>query len=278
MMRFQKWKTNWFRSLTLCLISVLGCAKLNDAPISIPIPQRLRWEGDAAVRTTIQDSRDSSDRKIIHLVFGGPDSLRITLKDFSNEDSAYLEFEKIAHPEDIGNGISRSGDSIFFVQNHFLCSVTHDRPGVISTLYLRQNLTVQDGELFTKPAGFLAFPRLSRIMNSERVIASHFLGRNWSGPAFSISYPCHGDTLLAFRGYAQEVDSVSLWMKDWKGKIDSVWWTKRRQFQGQTEFGQPLIFHTFRDGVWGILGCEDSLLVEKYAEKLEKMSVLWLKR
>jgi hypothetical protein len=151
------------------------------------------------------------------------------------------------------------------------------RAGLIPVHFVKTNLAFQGEELFQKPIGFQAFPLSGRIPHSERVILREFQGRKWTGPVFSARYRCHEDTATAFRAFPQSQDSLRSWFHEWHGKSDTLTWGREFRFLGQNEFHEPVVFWVFPEGILGLVGCYDSILAEAYAQKMQKMTVLWTK-
>ncbi len=209
--------------------------------------------------------------------FGGTDTVQLTLTEFRNPHWAFASFQKTTNASELADGFYRDRDALIFQHGQFTGILKYTRAGLVPAGFLKENLSFLGEELFAKPDEFAAFPLLGRIANSERVIPQHFLGREWRGPVFSVSYRCHGDTAIAFRAFSQKFQDVQSWLNEWPGKRDTLNWGREIRFQGWDEFRRPLIFWVFSEGVMGFAGCDDLALARDYAQKMEKTTVLWPK-
>jgi hypothetical protein len=156
--------------------------------------------------------------------------------------------------------------------------VTDSSAGELYPEEFRERLAAAEEPAILFPEQFKAFPLLGRIPGSERIFTRDFLGGSWSGPVFSVGYPCHGDTAIAFRTLARDAGSLAEWMKPWKGPAplgETGNFALEKRYQGADEFGRPMILRAFSDGILGISGCYDSELGQEYAEKMRKMQVFW---
>ncbi|MEO6095032.1 MAG: hypothetical protein ABIW76_04930 [Fibrobacteria bacterium] len=210
-------------------------------------------------------------------LFAGPDSLELRLFEYREAYWAFAAFQGAAGKAGIARGMFENGKSLHFLHGAFLGELqAHREPDIESKSWF-EKLVFQGEDLIVTPKEFSAFPLLGRIPHSERVISSHFLGRQWHGPVFTVGYKCHGDTATAFRAFPQDFKAVTDWMLDWSGKSDTLAFSREIHFQGVDEFRRPLIFWIFLEGVMGFSGCFDTILSQEYAEKMEKSLILWPK-
>lgn len=280
--RIQKLKALFQLFLASVLIGT-GCRFTQEAPVpTLPFPQTVRWSGLLAEAysdslITSVDSLESNEAFRIH-DFGFPsqDSIRLRLFEFSHAYGAYAAFQRFSGQEGLADGHFRDGGVWRFHHGRYLGELSSG-PVLSEENLLSDNLSFQGEALFLKPREFEAFPLLGRIPHSERVITDHFLGLDWLGPVFTVSYRCHQDTATAFRAFAQEPKRVGKWMATWKGDLDSLDWGREIRFHGQDEFRRPLIFWKFSEAVMGFEGCFDPILALEYAEKMKKTAVLWPK-
>ena len=273
------------RLLLVLLAALLGACRLSQTPEEPPLPLSLqvRWSGKTAARYSDSIPKDANRDRTgmpVHVhsfAFSGTDSLLLRLKEYRHAYEAYAEFEKSASAEALAAGFYRERNALVFHHGKFLGELEYARPGLVPSRFLKENLAFHGEELFAKPEEFTAFPLLGRIQHSERVIARHFLGKDWQGPVFTVGYRCNSDTGTAFRAFAQNSDSVKSWLRGWQGRKDTLDWGREIRFQGADEFRRPLIFWFFSEEVMGFEGCFDSLLTHEYAEKMQKTAVLWPK-
>ncbi len=261
-----------------------GC-RIEPKPEADPLPlsRRVTWMGNSATRFSDSLPGASDTAGLLAPVglhnFEFPilDSARLLLKEYANAWAAYAVFQQSATPAEMAEGFYRERHALVFPHDRFVGILEYARAANASADFLKENLSFQGEELYAKPKEFSAFPLLGRIPHSERVIPSHFMGRNWQGPVFTIAYHCHSDTATAFRAWKQNQDSVKTWLADWRGKSDTLEWGREIHFQGWDEFRRPLIFWFFSDGIMGFSGCFDPVLAAEYDQKMEKTNVFWAK-
>ncbi|HKP97866.1 MAG TPA: DUF6599 family protein [Fibrobacteria bacterium] len=276
------------RVALLALTGLFTACRLSQTSESPPLPlsQRVTWKGQVASRyrdslpaiaVDSDPSREPAPIRIHSFEFAAPDTLRLRLQEYREAFQAFAAFQKFATPWDMAEGGYRDGNALVFQHGPFLGRLTSAQTGSAFAGFLRENLSFQGEELFSKPGEFSAFPLLGRIPHSERVIPGHFLGRSWNGPVFTVAYRCHADTATAFRAFPQNADTVHTWMQAWKGKSDTLSWGREIHFQGWDEFHRPLILWVFSEGLMGFAGCADPILAGEYAQKMQKTAVLWAK-
>jgi hypothetical protein len=252
--------------------------------------QRVTW--DEAIALSYSDSLIQSEGgnedtlslaavrspwRVHRFLFAGPDSLELGLFEYREAYWAYAAFQSAAGKAGITRGMFEEGKTLHFLHGALLGELKAMTGSEIEPASLLENLSFQGEDLFLLPKEFAAFPLLGRIPHSERVISSHFLGRQWRGPVFTVGYKCHGDTATAFRAFPQDFNAAKLWIQDWSGKSDTLGWGREIHFQGLDEFHRPLIFWVFSEGIMGFAGCFDTILSQEYAEKMEKSAILWPK-
>ncbi len=198
----------------------------------------------------------------------------MTLREYRTEYWAYAAWQRHAVTTANRDGWLRSGDRWFFRRGVYLGELD-SAAGLFGAETKKGKLAFAGEPESLLPPEFESFPLLGRIVGSERIIASDFLGNAWRGPIFSVAYHCHGDTALAFRGFPQGTDSIKSWMRDWKGRTEGAYPGREWRFIGLDEFRRPMIFWVFSEGVMGFSGCFDPLLAGEYAEKMEKTKVFW---
>jgi hypothetical protein len=272
-------------SLLLLLVALLGGCRLSKSEEKPPIPlsQKVAWGGQVATEyfsapAIGSDTANPGNPIRLHTFkFTGLDTVQLQLAEYRNPYWAFASFQNASNAWELAEGFHRDRDALIFHHGAFTGTLKYASAGLVPAEFLKEKLSFQGEELFAKPMEFAAFPLLGRIANSERVIAEHFLGREWQGPVFSVSYRCHGDTSIAFRAFGQNFQEVQSWMNEWSGKRDTLNWGREIHFQGLDEFQRPLIFWVFSEGVMGFTGCFDSALAQEYALKMEKTAVLWPK-
>lgn len=273
---------------------LIGC-RFSKAPEAAPMPlsSRVTWAGTTASvysDSLIRDDGGGSGNEEIaspgaggtplrlhRFLFAGPDSLELRLLEFRQAYWAYAAFQDVAGKDGMARGMFEEGKTLRFLHGAFLGELRSLNGSEIESATLFDQLLIQNEERALSPKEFAAFPLLGRIPHSERVISSHFLGRQWRGPVFTVGYKCHGDTATAFRAFPQDLKAAKLWMGDWNGKSDTLDWGREIHFHGVDEFRRPLIFKVFSEGAMGFAGCFDTLLSQEYAEKMEKSAILWPK-
>jgi hypothetical protein len=286
------------RILVLCgslLISALSGCRFSQAPEAAPLPlsQRVTWAGKAALTYSDslildEDGKDDTLKRdavgaieapwrVHRFLFAAPDSLELRLLEYREAYWAYAAFQGAAGKSGMARGMFEEGKTLRFLHGAFLGELKAVDGTEIESASVFEKLLFQGEDLILPPKEFAAFPLLGRIPHSERVISSHFLGRPWNGPVFTVGYKCHGDTATAFRSFQQDFKAAKQWMGDWSGKSDTLDWGREIHFQGVDEFRRPLIFWIFSEGAMGFAGCFDTLLSQEYAEKMEKSAILWPK-
>lgn len=270
------------RQAALAFVMVCGgCRFTRESPAPpLELSQKIRWSGSLAVSyadslIATEDSLRTGNAFRIH-EFGFPDSTHLRLFEFAHAYGAYAAYQRIAGTEAVAESHFRENSTWRFHHDLFLGELTSPQ-GQEQGDELMENLSFRGETLFLKPKEFEAFPLLGRIPLSERVIAEHFLGRDWRGPVFTVAYRCHGDTATAFRAFAQDAGQMEEWMGAWKGDKDSLDWGREIHFQGQDEFHRPLIFWKFSKAVMGFAGCPDTILALNYAQKMKKTAIFWPK-
>lgn len=266
------------RVLAPLTLSVLaGCEWPHRTDPPKPFSQSLTWCGRpaASIRDSIpaDTGRAGACIRIQRLEFPGASTpFRIELRQYRDPVRAFLAWESLASPQNRPqDGCVRVGSRWAFLRVPYV-GLTDSSAGDLYPAEFRERLAAADEPSVLFPSQFAAFPLLGRIPGSERVFPKDFLGGPWSGPVFSVGYPCHGDTAIAFRTMALEDNSLSVWMQAWKGTVD---FAKEKRFEGKDEFGRPMILRFFSDGILGVSGCYDSELGREYAEKMRKMQVFW---
>ena len=264
---------------------ILGSCRQSQSPEIQPIPfsQRVAWGGQTAMEyqrsapENADTTKPANPIRIHSFHFAGPDTVQLILTQFRNPYWAFASFQKASNSSELADGFYRDRDMLIFHHREFMGMMKYTRGGLVPAEFLKENLTFQGEDLFTKPEEFAAFPLLGRIANSERVIPDHFLGREWRGPVFSVAYRCHGDTSIAFRAFNQNFQDIQNWLVGLRGKKDTLNWGREIHFQGWDEFRRPLIIWVFSEGVMGFTGCFDLTLAQEYAQKMKKTTVLWPK-
>lgn len=270
------------RMAALSALAVLaGCLWPQPAAAPKPFPQKLTWCGRPA--GLILDSLPSDTGnpaaciRVQRLEFPGATSLfRMELRQYRDPVKAFVAWEGLASQARLQEGCVKLGSRWAFIHAAYV-GLTDSSAGELYPEEFRERLAAGDEPAVSFPDQFKAFPLLGRIPGSERVFTRDFLGGPWTGPVFSVRYPCHGDTAIAFRAPSRDAGSLAEWMKPWKGNTLSgaAGFQKEKRFQGEDEFGRPMIVRSFSDGILGISGCYDSLLGQEYAEKMRKMQVFW---
>jgi hypothetical protein len=271
--------------IAIAPLSTLWGCRFSKTPEAAPLPlsQRVTWSGVIASRYSDSLIRNDDTLSIgapLHIhrfLFAGPDSFELRLSEYREIYWAYAAFQRTAGSEGIVKGVFEEGKTLRFTHGTFLGAMTSSSGEAIEATALREKLDFQGEDFVLLPKEFAAFPLLGRVPHSERVISSDFLGRSWRGPVFTVGYKCHGDTGTAFRAFPQDLKAAKIWIRDWTGKADTLDWGREIHFQGWDEFRRPLIFWIFSDGVIGFTGCYDTLLAQEYAEKMEKIGILWPK-
>jgi hypothetical protein len=279
-----KFPTALLRRLLLLSVFVLaGCRFTREAPAPpLPLSQKVRWSGNLASGYSDSliapgDSLNWGNAFRIHdFTFSDPDSTRLRLFEFAHPYGAYAAYQRVSDLEGIVEGHFHDGPVWRFHHDRYSGELTSRLDNARGD-ELIENLTLQGEPLFLKPKEFESFPLLGRIPHSERIIAEHFLGRDWHGPVFTVAYRCHDDTATAFRAFAQEDKMLEGWLGAWKGQTDSLDWGREIHFKGEDEFHRPLIFWKFPEAVMGFAGCFDTILALEYAEKMKKTAILWPK-
>jgi len=275
-------------SSALCLIAVsalfmlAGCLWPQPTAAPKPLSQRLTWCGRQAVLVLDSVPSDTGNpaacARIQRLEFPGATTpFRMELRQYRNPVWAFLAWEGLASQARPQDGCIRIGSRWAFIHAAYV-GVTDSSAGELYPEEFRERLAAADEPAILFPDQFQAFPLLGRIPGSERVFTRDFLGGPWSGPVFAVKYPCHGDTAIAFRTLARDAASLAGWMKPWKGAAafnGAADFEKEKRYQGQDEFGRPMILRFFSDGILGISGCYDSELGQEYVEKMQKMQVFW---
>ncbi len=229
---------------------------LPDFPLEIP---PLLWNGALAHR----------------LDFFDPDSMRMTLIEFSTDFAAYAFYQMLAGGEqDVANSYFRHHHSIWFLSGRWVGEAENRSQTLIPIGYLKEGLGWSNEE-YSKPKTFQGFPRAGRLPHSERVHIFRFLGHNWPAPVFSAKYFCHGDTAIVFwMPFKPSEEEFALISSPWQGRMEQsdgrrTWW-----FIGNTELDRPLLFYAFFRGVVGVEGCYDPVLSLAMAQKMQEMSSL----
>ncbi|MBW8888168.1 MAG: hypothetical protein JF616_10475 [Fibrobacteres bacterium] len=272
-------------ALRLCALSVLpilaGCLWPQPAAAPKPLSQRLTWCGRQA--GLILDSvpsdtgNPSACIRIQRLEFPGATTpFRMELRQYRDPVRAFVAWEGLALQTRPQEGCVRIGSRWAFIHAAYV-GLTDSSAGELYPEEFRERLAAADEPAILFPEQFKAFPLLGRIPGSERISMKDFLGGPWSGPVFSVGYPCHGDTAIAFRASARDAASLAGWMNPWKFSAPgrAADFTLEKRYQGEDEFGRPMILRAFSDGILGISGCYDSDLGQEYAEKMRKMQVFW---
>ena len=271
------------RILVSSIFVLPGCRFTPEAPAPpMPILQKVRWSGglaagysDSLIATG--DSLHWGNAFRVHeFAFSDLDSTRLRLFEFAHSYGAYASYQRVSGPDGIVEGHFHDGPVWRFHHDRYTGELT-SRLDQAQGDELIENLTVNGESLFLKPKEFESFPLLGRIPHSERVIAEHFLGRDWHGPVFTVAYRCHDDTATAFRAFAQDAKVLDGWLGAWKGQTDSTDGGREIRFHGEDEFHRPLIFWKFSGAVMGFEGCFDTILALEYAEKMKKTAILWPK-
>ena len=258
---------------------MVGCRwpQLHEAPV--PWAKRLTWYGRPADRITDSIPSDTvfsgACIRIQRLEFPGSDApLRMEIRQYRTPVWAFAAWEGLGAQARFQEGCVRVGKRWAFVHGNYL-GLSDSSVGDLYPEEFRARLASLDEPVFILPEEFEAFPLLGRIPGSERVFTRDFLGGSWSGRVFSVAYPCHGDTAIAFRAGVQNADSLSMWMRYWKGPNHFGNSGEDGSFTGQDEFGRSMLLRKYSDGIFGISGCFDSELSQEYAEKMRKMREFW---
>lgn len=269
-------------ALVVCL--GFGSCRYFQAPLPEPVPlvRRLTWDGLSPDKYAVSpvsqgDSGFVTGLKDIHeFEFAGTDSVRLQLRQYDQAHLAFAGFQKRATHSEMSDGYFRKGNGLVFFHGIYAGELRLAHGGMVPAHFLREKLSFQGEPLFLPPPEFATFPLLGRIPHSERVITAHFLGRNWQGPVFSVSYRCHGDTVTAFRAKAYDPKDLEAWLQRRHGSIDTIGWGKERElrFQGRDEFQRPLVFWIRGNDVVGMEGCFDKELAMEYTRKLSKIQAI----
>lgn len=254
-------------------LALAGCRTASQTPPAPPLPQRITWEGQAPAHVSVDSSLWPRLPKIHTLDFIGADSLQIILREYPSDWQAYRFFHEKALPEEIRQGFYREKNSLWFHHGPFLGELRHGRSALIPASFLQERLSLGGEELFRRPEVFRSFPIVGQVPHSERVMPADFLGWSAADTVFAMSYACHGDTALVFRGQNPVTDSRH-WFSAWQGRVDTLKWSGEWRFTGVQDSLHPLIFWIFKGGYLGVSGCFDEFLAEGYAEKMKKMAVL----
>jgi hypothetical protein len=263
----------------MMLASLAGCRWPHASEAPKPVAERITWCGRHAALVLDSAPADTSapgaSVRIQRLEFPGARApFRVELRRYRSAFWAFAAWEGLGariRPQD---GCIRLGPRWAFIHGPYL-GLTDTGAAELYPEEFRTRLAFDGETAFLLPPEFAAFPLLGRIPGSERVVLRDFLGAPWRGPVFSVAYPCHGDTALAFRASSREADSLLAWIPSWKARTDSAFSGKRKRFAGLDAFGRPLLLRLFPEGIWGVSGCFDSQLAEEYAEKMRKMQVFW---
>jgi hypothetical protein len=208
---------------------------------------------------------------------GATAPFRLELRQYRDPVRAFVAWQSLASQARPQDGCVRIGSRWAFIHAAYV-GLTDSSAGELYPEEFRERLGDSDEPAIQFPDQFKAFPLLGRIPGSERVFTRDFLGGPWSGPVFSVRYPCHGDTAIAFRAQAGDASSLAAWMKPWKGNGAlgvAADFEREKSYQGEDEFGRPMILRSFSGGILGISGCYDSDLGQEYAEKMRKLQVFW---
>jgi hypothetical protein len=271
----------------IAFLPLAGCRWSQPTEPPKPFSQRLTWcgrQGGIVLDSVLSDTGDAEACiRIQRLEFpGSPAPLGMELRQYHDPAGAFLAWETLAAGAKPQDGCVRVGSRWAFIHVPFV-GLTDSSAGELYAEEFRERLAAGQEPAILFPSQFNAFPLLGRIPGSERIFAKDFLGGRWSGPVYSVSYPCYGDTATAFRAPAGDAASLAEWMRPWKAVVgggaaaDDGFTVFRREmrFDGHDEFGRPMILRAFSDGILGISGCYDSVLGEEYAEKMRKMRVFW---
>jgi hypothetical protein len=286
-----------FFCASLLISTLIGCrfSKAPETTAPLPLSHRVTWGGVAAMDYSDapipnQDGNQGGKQNALsaaesvgspwrehRFLFANPDSLELRLIEYREAYWAYAAFQAAAGKAGIARGTFKEGQTLRFLHGVFYGELKALNGAEIEPAALFDKLLFQGEDRSVSPKEFAAFPLLGRVPYSERVISSHFLGRQWRGPVFTVGYKCHDDTATAFRAFPQDFQAAKLWLRDWSGKADTLDWGREIRFQGLDEFRRPLIFWIFSEGIMGFAGCFDPLLSQEYAEKMEKSAILWPK-
>jgi hypothetical protein len=266
-------------AVSFALASLIGCRWTQDREAPLPLAQRLTWYGRSAERVTDSIPADTVSSgaciRIQRLDFPGSEApFRMELRQYRSAVWAFAAWEGLGTRVGSQEGCARVGRGWAFVHGAYL-GLTDSSAGDLYPEEFRERLLSLGEPAFILPQEFEAFPLQGRIPGTERVEIRHFLGGTWSGQVFSLAYPCHGDTAIIFRSGVQNPDSLSLWMRDWKGQNYFGSSGEDGNYMGQDEFGRPILFRKFSEGIFGISGCFDPELTRQYAEKMRKMKEFW---
>ncbi len=260
----------------LALLMVVGCRWPYRSDPPKPLSRKLTWCGRQAALIRDSIPSDTSDPaaciRVQRLEFPGSAApFSMELRRYRSPVHAFIVWEEFAGQTRPQEGCVRVGLRWAFIHGPYI-GLTDSSAGDLYPEEFRERLAAAEEPAMVLPAQFEAFPLLGRIPGSERVSMRDFLGGPWSGPVFSVSYPCHGDTAIAFRAIARNSDSLAAWMHSWKGRVDSG---KDWRFEGEDEFGRPMILGFLSGGIVGFSGCFDSEKGREYVEKMRKMQVFW---
>lgn len=273
------------RLLTLfvpALLALQGCEN-GDTPVQgLPLSQKVAWSGHPAARASdsaLADTADPASAIRIHrfhfpAVDGG--DLGLTVWEYRADHWAFAAWSRESGGESPERGAYRRDGSWHFIQGRFF-GRADTSAGALTAAAFRDRLVFAGEQENSLPALFSSFPLLGRIPQSERMPDRIFLGHRWNGPVFSAEYQCHGDTALAFRANPQPQDSLRIWMRPWKGKVDSTRDGREWTFRGVDDLGRPMVLENFSDGIAGFSGCYDPVLEREYVEKMKKTQVFWHK-
>lgn len=260
-------------SALIASLASIGCQSTSQPSPTTPLPQRILWEGRAPTSFAVDSSLWPRLPKIHNLEFSGVDSLQIILREYPADWQAYRIFQEKATPEEIRQGFYREKNGLWFHHGPFLGELRHGRSALIPASFLQERLSFGGEDLFRRPEVFRSFPIAGQVPHSERVLTADFLGWSAADTVFAMSYTCHGDTALVFRGKHPVTDSKA-WFSHWKGTVDTLKWSGEWRFSGVQDPPLPLVFWIFKGGYLGVSGCFDDFLAQEYAEKMKKMAVL----
>jgi hypothetical protein len=173
-----------------------------------------------------------------------------------------------------GEGYLRAGSRWAFVHGAYL-GLTDTSAANLYPEEFKERVAFAGEPAFLLPPEFEAFPLMGRIPGHVGIFVRDFLGLPWKGPIFTVAYDCHGDTALAFRGFPQNPDTLSLSLSAWKGHHESSKNGQSREFVGEDGLGYPIILKVFPEGILGFSGCFDSQLSQEYVQKMLKMRFFW---
>jgi len=268
----------------MAILALAGCQRASQAEAPKPAAERMTWCGRQAgsLRDSVPADTAAAGAciRIHRLEFPGTEvPFRVELREYRRPYWAFAAWQALAQGR-TQEGFARIGPRWAFVHGAFL-GWTDSSAANLYPEEFKERLAFAGEPAIGLPSQFDAFPLLGRIPASERLFLRDFLGGTWPGPIFSVAYHCHGDTALAFRGFAQDPDSLAGSLSGsgisgrWTQENGFLGFGKEKEFQGRDAFGQPLILRIFRGGILGFSGCYDSNLGQEYAEKMRKMQVFW---